>query len=77
MNMISESASGNVNKIAIDGKPVDESNRKTLEELNIKIKDIFIVVATLLTTVTYQAGLTPPSAIWKEGTKLDVREAVL
>ncbi|KAI4313686.1 hypothetical protein L6164_026645 [Bauhinia variegata] len=54
-------------------KPVDDKQKEetTRNNLSCDSENLILIVATLLTTVTYQAVLSPPPYIWKEGTKLD------
>ncbi|KAI4308249.1 hypothetical protein L6164_031343 [Bauhinia variegata] len=76
-NMMSESSAStgkDTKIITIDLEPVDdESKWKTSKGLTTEMKKIALIMAILAATVTYQAGLSPPPTIWKEGTKLDTR----
>ena len=45
-----------------------EDNSKNIWE---NVQEMVLVVASLIATVTYEAGLSPPQTIWKEGVKLD------
>ncbi|KAK7838519.1 ankyrin repeat-containing protein bda1 [Quercus suber] len=45
-----------------------EDNSNTIWE---SVQEMVLVVASLIATVTYQAGLSPPQTIWKEDKKLD------
>ncbi|KAI4308248.1 hypothetical protein L6164_031342 [Bauhinia variegata] len=70
-NMLEE----NDTKITIHGDDhqlvVDKSKKKTLKGLSNEVKHIVLIVATVLTNMTYQAGLSPPETILKERAKLN------
>ena len=47
-----------------------ESKKETKKKpIPIDLENLMLVAAVLIATVTYQAGLTPPSTIWKGGEK--------
>ncbi|KAI4308247.1 hypothetical protein L6164_031341 [Bauhinia variegata] len=54
-----------------DGKEMKTKKETTMNDLSYDLENLILIVATLLTTVTYEAVLSPPPYIWKEGTKFD------
>ncbi|KAA8544507.1 hypothetical protein F0562_022453 [Nyssa sinensis] len=48
-----------------------QSTQDKSETIWSEVEDMVLVVASLIATVTYQAGLAPPQTIWKENMKLE------
>ncbi|KAJ9699026.1 hypothetical protein PVL29_007879 [Vitis rotundifolia] len=49
----------------------NQSKRDKLKRLWFEAEDMILVVASLIATVTYQAGLAPPPTIWQQDMKLN------
>ncbi|KAK9286380.1 hypothetical protein L1049_014775 [Liquidambar formosana] len=53
------------------GIPKNNDEKSKQEESAQQAQNAILVAASLIATVTYSAGLSPPPTIWKEGMKLD------
>lgn len=51
----------------------DQSSQNNFDSIWSEVEEMVLVVASLIVTVTYQAGLSPPQTIWKDSMKLDKR----
>ncbi|XP_031272464.1 ankyrin repeat-containing protein BDA1-like isoform X2 [Pistacia vera] len=67
------SASGHQFDDGAEAKTQETQTASSDSKQNIweEVQEMVLVVASLIATVTYQAGLSPPSTIWKQDMKLD------
>ncbi|XP_044472024.1 protein ACCELERATED CELL DEATH 6-like isoform X1 [Mangifera indica] len=56
-------------KATTQGTPTANSESK--QNIWEEVQEMVLVVASLIATVTYQAGLSPPQTIWKQDMKMD------